>query len=579
MEEAFQDLLQEFVDESEPQIESIGAAFLELERHWKLGEAGSDLLAPTKGHLHTLKGNAGMMGIAPMQSVAHALEDLCELVSKRASCQSPETAELLIEGGDLLAEMVRVVVKDKPDPAPAKKFNATVSEYIKQAKERRVRIDRRDGPEWRSGKERRTKPERRKSPSKARSTDVFFGVTSDTVRIDFKRLDTLLEIVGEGVIERSVLSEVSRRLAALPHDVPEMSMLEQATVSLDRVFKNLQETLMEARLLPVSTIFGRFDRLVRDLSHETGKSVRLVKLGEETPIDKRILDRVGDSLVHLVRNAMAHGIDAPDERAQAGKPTEATIRLRAEHRSDRVIVSVEDDGRGIDREKIQERAAELGYDVGKMTEEETSHLIFLPEFSTAKTVSNLAGRGVGLGVVGAAVHGMGGHVGVRSRPGVGTSFELNLPLTLTIVKSLLVEVDREIYAIPLAQIDESVRMEDDVIHDINQMGVMNWRSELIHVGDCGDLMRTDRQKDNKREFCVIVSSGSRRRGILVDRLLGHQEVVVKGLDDILGKGKVSSSASILGDGRIVFIMDVARILEQNFAMGQGEVLSAAEKVT
>jgi two-component system chemotaxis sensor kinase CheA len=299
---------------------------------------------------------------------------------------------------------------------------------------------------------------------------------------------------------------------------------------------------------------------VRDLARAEHKRVRLVTEGDDTLLDKTILDRLGEPLVHLVSNAVVHGIEPEAERLAAGKPAEATLSLRATALADRVQITVADDGRGLDTDRILAKAQALGLDVPSTDPAAVQALIFVPGFSTAERVSRVAGRGVGLDAAAAAIHELGGGIEVASEPGRGTAFTLSVPLTLAIVRSLIVEVDRERYAVPLSHVAETVRLEPGTLHEINRRGVAMWRGSAIHVADGGRLLGTESTRTAPRNYFVVLFAGPRRRGLLVDRLVGHQDVVVKGLDPTLGRPDVVSGATILGDGRVACILDAAGIV-------------------
>jgi two-component system chemotaxis sensor kinase CheA len=382
------------------------------------------------------------------------------------------------------------------------------------------------------------------------------------VRVDFRRLDTLLEVLGEGLIEHSAVAEAFRRLARRGGAVEELGDLDRSIVALEKTLKRLEAVVMGARLLPVSTVFGRFPRLLRDIARGEGKRVRLVVSGGETSLDKAVLDRLGEPLLHLLNNAVVHGIESADERRGAGKPAEAVVELSAASHSGRVVIRLTDDGRGLDEERILAKAQGLGLDLRSGDPAQIRSLIFLPGFSTAQEVSHLAGRGVGLDVVATSIHALGGTIEVESRPGLGATFILSLPLTLAIVRSLIVEVDHERYAVPISHVAETVRAESQAIHEINRRGVALWRGDLIHVSDGGALLGTGAREAAPRRFFIVISSGGKRRGVLVDRLVGHQDVVVKGLDPSLGRPEVVSGTTILGDGRVACILDAVRILDQ-----------------
>jgi two-component system chemotaxis sensor kinase CheA len=318
---------------------------------------------------------------------------------------------------------------------------------------------------------------------------------------------------------------------------------------------------METRLLPIATVFGRFPRMVRDTAAAEGKRVRLVQAGGETPLDKAVLDRLSEPLVHLVTNAIVHGFEPADLRRRAGKPEEGTVRLEAAPHAGRVVIRVSDDGRGLNEQAIRKKAEALGPEGRSDENIPLRNLIFLPGLSTAERVSTLAGRGVGLDVVAGAIHALGGTIDVETAVGQGTAFTLSLPVTLAIVRSLIVEIDQERYALPLAHVAETVRAEPEAIREINHRGVAQWRGDLIHVADGGAVLGTGISRAAPRRFYVVMAAGGKRRGLLVDRLVGHQDVVVKGLDPELGRPDVVSGTTILGDGRVACILDTVRILE------------------
>jgi two-component system chemotaxis sensor kinase CheA len=318
---------------------------------------------------------------------------------------------------------------------------------------------------------------------------------------------------------------------------------------------------METRLLPIASVFGRFPRMLRDTAEAEGKRVRLLQSGGETPLDKAVLDRLSEPLLHLVTNAIVHGMEPPDARGLAGKPEEGTIRLDAAPHAGRVVIRVADDGRGLDEKAIRKKAEALGQELRDDEVVPLRSLIFLPGLSTADQVSRLAGRGVGLDVVAGAIHALGGTIDVETEPGKGTAFTLSLPVTLAIIRSLIVEIDHERFALPMAHVAETVRAEPDAIREINHRGVAQWRGDLIHVADGGAVLGTAAADRAPRRFYVVMAAGGKRQALLVDRLVGHQDIVVKGLDPALGRPDVVSGTTILGDGRVACILDSVRILE------------------
>ncbi len=539
-ENPFGDLLQDYVVECLPLAEQVGDAFVELERRWRAGEPGDDLLASVKGRLHTIKGNSAMMGLAPMRDVAHALEDACGFLGRAPAARGQEAAELLVAGGGLLVELV--------GSASAESEGTAAAEFVQ-----RVRRFLGDAPEA-SGPGDRRQADRR---DRARIGDA----ASNVVRVDFRRLDAMLEVLGEGLIQHSALADVYRRLFRRFGACEEMGELDQVVLALQKTLTRLESTLMETRLLPVSTVLGRFPRMVRDVAHAEGKKVRLEVTGGETSLDKAVLDRLGEPLMHLLSNAVAHGLERPEDRLKAGKPAEGHLRIHAASVSGRVAIRVSDDGRGLDEAAIRARAEALGMDIRTADTAQLHSLVFVAGLSTAERVTTLSGRGMGLDVAANAIHALGGTIDVESVAGKGTAFTLSLPLTLAIIRSLIVEVDRERYAVPLSHVAETVRAEPEAIRQINNQGVTQWRGDLIHVADAGAVLGTQEPSRAPRPFYVVMTAGAKRRGLLVDRLIGHQDIVVKGLDPALGRPAVVSGTTILGDGRVACILDVVRILD------------------
>jgi two-component system chemotaxis sensor kinase CheA len=543
-ENPFGELLQEYVLECLPLAEQVADAFVELERRWREGDPADDLLASLAGRLHTVKGNSAMMGLVPAQKVAHALEDACDLLRRSPERRAEVSASLLVAGGGMLADLVRNAAPDL-DPAAATGFVERVRRWM--AAEVSLLPD--------------TLPERRRWDRRTGSEAGEAGKVDSVVRVDFRRLDLMLEVLGEGLIQHSGLAEAYRGLVRRTGACDELERLDQAVLALEKTLKRLESTLMDTRLLPISTVLGRFPRMVRDTAQSVGKRVRLVQSGGDTPLDKAVLDRLGEPLLHLVSNAIVHGIEPSDVRRAAGKPEEGTLRLHVAPLAGRVVIRVADDGRGLDEQAIRRKAEGLGPELRSGDALPLRSLIFLPGLSTADKVSALAGRGVGLDVVAGAIHALGGTIDVETVPGKGTTFTLSLPVTLAIVRSLIVEVDQERFAVPLAHVAETVRVDPEMIREINHGGVTQWRGDLIHVADGGAMLGTAAGGSVPRRFYVVMSAGGRRRALLVDRLVGQQDVVMKGLDPALGRPDVISGTTILGDGRVACIVDAVRILE------------------
>jgi two-component system chemotaxis sensor kinase CheA len=385
--------------------------------------------------------------------------------------------------------------------------------------------------------------------------------STQSIRVDVDKIDRLVNLVGEMVITQAMLTEQS---SLLPTD--HYPALIQGIEALAQSARELQESVMAIRAQPVKSVFARMPRIVRDLAATLGKEVRIITSGETTEIDKTVIEQLNDPLTHMIRNALDHGIETPDLRAASGKPRQGTIHLAAAQRSGRIVIEVSDDGRGIDREKVLSKAQDRGLVPAGATlsEEEVDNLIFLPAFSTAEKVSNISGRGVGMDVVKRNVQSLGGRINVQSRLGAGSRFILSLPLTLAVLDGMVVSVGTETYIIPLTAIIESLRPQPTDIHPVVGRGdVLALRGEYVPLTHLHRRFAIENAITNPcRGIVIIVQSESEGRlGVVVDELLGQQQVVVKSLEANYDAVDGISGATILGNGRVALILDIARLRE------------------
>lgn len=386
-------------------------------------------------------------------------------------------------------------------------------------------------------------------------------VATQSIRVDVDKVDRLVNLVGELVITQAMLTEQGTLLPADHYPA-----LIQGIEALAQSARELQESVMAIRAQPVKSVFARMPRVVRDLAATLGKEVRIVTAGEMTEIDKTVIEQLNDPLTHMIRNALDHGIEGPDARVAAGKPRQGTIHLSAAQRSGRIVIEVSDDGRGINREKVLAKAQDRGLvpPGASLSEEEIDNLIFLPSFSTADVVSNISGRGVGMDVVKRNVQSLGGRITVHSRFGAGSRFTLSLPLTLAVVDGMVVSVGKETFIIPLTAIIESLRPRAADIHPVIGRGnVLALRGEylpLIPLHKCFEVEGAI--SDPCSGIVIVVQSESAGRvGVMVDELLGQQQVVVKSLEANYDPVDGISGATILGNGRVALILDIARLRE------------------
>ncbi|MCF4150637.1 chemotaxis protein CheA [Dethiosulfovibrio sp. F2B] len=380
--------------------------------------------------------------------------------------------------------------------------------------------------------------------------------TSQTVRVDIGRLDSLMNLVGELVIGKARIERLVLESKLREFDEP----LSQ----LGRISGDIQELVTKLRMVPVSFIFDRFPRLIRDISKNLGKDVELVIEGQETELDRTVIDEIGDPMVHLIRNSVDHGVETPEIRKAAGKPAQGTIRIAAYQEGNSVIIEVSDDGKGIDPVAVGKKAVERGMvteeALAEMSDDEIIQYVFLPGFSMAKEVTDLSGRGVGMDAVKRKVEALGGQFEIRSKVGEGTNVYIRLPLTLAIVLALLVRVGDEIYAIPLENVDETILVREDDMKRMHGRPVTLLRGEVLTLGDLASTLDAIRDDEERNEYpVVVVRAGRNRIGFVVDALVGQQEIVIKSLGRLLSKIKGIAGATILGDGNVALILDVASL--------------------
>ena len=375
------------------------------------------------------------------------------------------------------------------------------------------------------------------------------------LRVDAEKLDSLLNLVGELVINKTRLQQIG-----LTNQLQELS---EAIEQMDRVTTDLQSVVMKLRMVPVSQVFNRFPRMVRDLSHSLGKEINLIIQGEETELDRTVIDEIGDPLVHLLRNSIDHGIEKPEDRTASGKNPVGEVRLIARHEGNNVLLMVTDDGKGLKAEAIKQKAMEKGLitkaELDVMELNDIMKLIFLPGFSTAETVTDVSGRGVGMDAVRTKIEALGGVLELDSNPGQGTRVRIRLPLTLAIIQALLVQVHEETYAIPLGSIDSTINITPEEIRTIQQQEVILLRGQiipLVRLGNSLGIKSAAGFEEGQELYVVIVQAGDHKIGLLVDSLVGQQEIVIKSLGKILTGIRQIAGATILGDGQVVLILDV-----------------------
>ncbi len=402
------------------------------------------------------------------------------------------------------------------------------------------------------------------TPAKASSAVKSGGNReSSSIRVSIEKVDLLINLVGELVITQSMLNQVGAAL--LQRGGPEAEALLNGLAQLERNTRELQENVLQIRMLPISFAFNRFPRLVRDLSNKMGKQVELVLTGEQTEVDKTVLEKIGDPLVHLVRNSLDHGLEMPEVRQAAGKPEQGRLELSAQHESGNIVIRISDDGAGLNREKILKKAIEKGLvsERDELSDERIDNLIFQPGFSTADKVSDLSGRGVGMDVVKRNINDLGGTVSIHSDPGKGSTVVIRLPLTLAILDGQLAKVGEETYILPLISIVESLQIRPDRLESVaGSAELYRFRDEYIPIVRLNRLFGVvEGSNDLEQGLLVVVEAEGQHVGLFVDRLQGQQQVVIKSLETNFHQLEGVSGATILGDGQVALILDIPGLVQ------------------
>lgn len=558
------ELLAIYLEDARGQLEGLDHALLSLERDGLDPAVVAGLLGP----LHTLKGNSGMIGFTAIKEYVHRLEDVFARISDGGLDLDTDVFDRLFAGASALRDGLEQACRDgmevrdlAPERAALDALLATERSPLAPSAPEEELAESPDAPEAQRAVEAR-----------------YVAARSSTVRVDFSQLDHLLNLVGELIIFRTKLDEVGRDLAERLGGRDAGRDLVSAVQQVAGVSAQLQETVMDIRMLPIRHVFERFPRLVRDLARQQGKQVELILEGEGTRVDKAIIDEIGEPLLHMIRNSLDHGIETPAVRVARGKTPTGTILLSAAQESNHVLITIMDDGAGIDAQVVRRKAVARGLMKGDegLSERELVQLIFSQGFSTAEKVGELSGRGVGLDVVLKSIERLNGLVEVETVPGVGTKFIIELPLTLAIISALLVEAAGRTFAVPLGPVMESLKLRSSEIRSINGHDTLRLRDRIVPLIRLAEFFGLPEGAVPERQYVVILGRGDKRVGLVVDRLRGQQEVVIKPVDTAIAGAAAAvalAGATIMGDGRVVLILDVAAFFEgrrHSLVMARGD---------
>lgn len=626
MNEEMKEILNDFLAESSEMLEALDQHFVKLETE----PSNTELLNEIFRCMHSMKGSAGFLGFTHLVEVAHQAESLLNKLRQGEMSVSPFIIDIILEAVDavkmlqsdiretgedshvethLIVNKLALTMDSADDlklsiPSPRKEMTEVVSSDSLRSPEEIPSSFVAAGddspvhplPEHRPVEEPAMSGETAGLPEPTALSEGSPGLSEvlnkmkeaasrtvqaagslagkpsggkeedQTVRVETKRLDHVMNLVGELVLGRNRLMKLGFELEEQYETNPLVRELGVTLAQLNLVTSDLQLAVMKTRMIPIRKVFSRFPRLVRDLASKLGKQVRLELVGEDTEVDKSVADELSDPLVHLVRNSMDHGLETAAERHRHGKSPEGYVRLSAQQEGNSIVIRVEDNGRGLQVEKIGEKAVAKGLieqaDLDAMSHRDIMNLIFLPGFSTVEQVSDVSGRGVGMDVVRTNISRMNGSLELDSEPGQGSRVTIKLPLTVAIIQALMVEVECATFAIPLASVVEAVKVTKDEIKSVNGQPVLNLRERILPLLDLGEMFHIPNNRADDECYVVVVTIGEQQFGIVVDRLRAQEEVVIKSLGEFLANVKAVAGATITGDGKVVLILDMADLVRE-----------------
>ena len=553
------ELVEEFISEAREQLQHIEQGTLALEKNADDQEVIHQLFRS----FHTFKGNAGFLDFTAISSLAHLLESLLNGAREGRMQINPVMIEIILKSRDVLQQYIDEIEAQitgrKPRQViliPTAAIKVAVKYILTGDKAAPEPAPQKSAPEPVAHEE-----EDEPTPTKIETTpgkSYATGTALNAVKVSTSKLDGLVDLAGELLIAQSLIVQNVANPGTSRH------LLARNLDQLNRISKELQRIAMSLRMVPIRSTFQKMQRLARDVAAQQGKQVQLILEGEETEVDRTIVEKIADPLMHMVRNAVDHAIEPPDKRATMGKSPTGAIILRAYHKSGAIVIEVEDDGVGLNRERIREKAIEKGLlkPGPTLDEKELLGLIFHPGFSTATVVTNISGRGVGMDVVHKNIGSLRGKIDIKSIPSVGTTFTIRLPLTLAIIDGLIIRVGDQRYIIPTLSVRESFHPKTCEITSLpGGVEVVEMRKEIVPLLRLRDHFRLEDSTDaNARGILVVIESDGKKRCLLADELLGKQEIVIKNLGEVFLTDPMISGGAILGDGCVGLILDPAALV-------------------
>lgn len=613
-----QEILEDFLIESFELIEQLDQDLIELEHK----PEDLDLLNRIFRVAHTIKGSGSFLGFNTLTHLTHNMEDVLNKARKGELLITPTIMDTILESTQfmkLLLEDIKQTGSDQGDhdinsivqklqsisneeeileeeiitpqaDAPEEQqedYSHLSEEEVEAEIERLLKARQEEDRQKRQAKKQNkfnisasTKENPKKQEISNKKEEKMPSTTIEqTVRVDVKRLDHLMNLIGELVLGKNRLLRIHTEINDTHTHHTLNDELSHIVTSISTVTTDLQLAVMKTRMLPVVKVFNKFPRMVRDLARELNKKIELTISGEETELDKSIIEEIGDPLVHIIRNSCDHGIESPQERIQKGKSEVGTIQLKAYNEGNHIVIEIEDDGKGLDPQALKAKALEkrliTEQDASNMSDKEAFSLIFKAGFSTATEITNISGRGVGMDVVKSNIETLNGIIDIESQLGIGTILKLKIPLTLAIIQALIIGVSEEYYAIPLSSVLETVKITKEEICTVDGRSVLRLRDEvlpLVHMADIFNIHH-DFEKTNKF-FVVIIGLADQKIGIIVDCLIGQEEVVIKSLGEYLKNIQGIAGATVRGDGKITLILDIVSLME----MGRNIKINLSKKI-
>ncbi|MBI1807129.1 MAG: chemotaxis protein CheA [Ignavibacteria bacterium] len=543
-----EELVECYIVENRELLDQLGQDLLDLENR----PTDKELHQKVFRAVHTIKGTSSFLGFDQMTELAHALEDVLNKLRKGDLKLTTDMVDVLLGTYDFLKILFERIQTQNSEPID-------LSKVLKQ-----LRTIAKVSTKTPNASHPVLSPD--KDQTSSSSTPVTSKTTDSVIRVDVGRINELMNLVGELVLARNRLGMVTQKMNEEYDDFPLAEQAIETSSQIDFITTELQMAVLKTRMIPIEKLVNRLPRLIRDVSREMSKNIELQIYGEDTEIDKFIIDELNDPLIHILRNAADHGIELPEERQKVGKASKGTIIVRVEREGNQIVITIQDDGRGMDPEKLTQAALKKGLiseaRAREMTKRDAFNLIFEPGFTTAEQVTHVSGRGVGLDVVRTNISKLKGIIDIESEIGVGSKFVLKLPLTLAVIQGLLVKAGEEIFSIPIGSVLEVVRVEANEIDTIDGREVYRLRNMILPLAQISQVLGVNvNGTEPQWRYIVVTGLADQRLGIVVDSLLGQKELVIRSLGRYLGNVPGISGSTILGDGKVMMIIDVGQFME------------------